>query len=319
MSSGRSRISRWGGGGGRRAVGGTPTSDVGAFWQKHMRKRKNWILLGGCMPAAPPPPRSTNGVDYISVILIIPLLPVNKCGQSYFDKMKHFVSGEAEVDLSRKFKGNLNMDSVEYNNRNDKDDRLEERPNQPDVNGRNRKSNQKSKERKPEMEHYSVRHITSSHQKERQDVSRETKEQYTPKTKPKRQDQPIYRPKRTERPSGFDQEIKEQSSDRTESHTTHKSPNSASEKAKRPTQALYTNKFQQGHSPQDHKSPSPISQVVMSLVSNGVQHMNLLFIHCFHIEKYLLSWHKLTELKFFNTFCHKFEFLAQLSARGSGA
>ena len=31
---------------GRRAVGGAPTSDVGAFRQKHMRKRKNWILLG---------------------------------------------------------------------------------------------------------------------------------------------------------------------------------------------------------------------------------------------------------------------------------
>ena len=26
---------------------GAPTSDMGAFWQKHMRKRKNWILLGG--------------------------------------------------------------------------------------------------------------------------------------------------------------------------------------------------------------------------------------------------------------------------------
>ena len=27
--------------------GGAPTSNVGAFQQKHMQKRKNWILLGG--------------------------------------------------------------------------------------------------------------------------------------------------------------------------------------------------------------------------------------------------------------------------------
>ena len=27
--------------------GGGPTSNVGAFRQKHMRKQKNWILLGG--------------------------------------------------------------------------------------------------------------------------------------------------------------------------------------------------------------------------------------------------------------------------------
>ena len=35
--------------------GGALTSNVGAFWQKHMRKQKNWILLGGGRsPAAPP-------------------------------------------------------------------------------------------------------------------------------------------------------------------------------------------------------------------------------------------------------------------------
>ena len=33
----------WGGGGGA----GAPTSDAGAFWQKRMRKRKNWVSLGG--------------------------------------------------------------------------------------------------------------------------------------------------------------------------------------------------------------------------------------------------------------------------------
>ena len=47
----------------RRAVGGGAlTSDVGAFWQKQMQKRKNWILLGGGhVPAAPPldPPMDT--------------------------------------------------------------------------------------------------------------------------------------------------------------------------------------------------------------------------------------------------------------------
>ena len=41
-------------GGGRRAAGGATTSDVGTFRQKCMRKRKNWILLGGRAPAAPP-------------------------------------------------------------------------------------------------------------------------------------------------------------------------------------------------------------------------------------------------------------------------
>ena len=40
--------------GGCQAIGGTPTSDIGAFWQKHMQKQKNWILLGGHMPEAPP-------------------------------------------------------------------------------------------------------------------------------------------------------------------------------------------------------------------------------------------------------------------------
>ena len=48
------------GGGGRRAIGGALTSDVDAFPRKHMRKRKNWILLGGRAPAAPPP-GSANG------------------------------------------------------------------------------------------------------------------------------------------------------------------------------------------------------------------------------------------------------------------
>ena len=49
--SGRSRISHWGG---HRAIGGVPTSNVGAFQQKHMRKQKNWILLGGAHWRQPP-------------------------------------------------------------------------------------------------------------------------------------------------------------------------------------------------------------------------------------------------------------------------
>ena len=38
--------------------GGAPTSDMGAFWQKRMQKRKNWILLGGRQWC---PPGSANG------------------------------------------------------------------------------------------------------------------------------------------------------------------------------------------------------------------------------------------------------------------
>ena len=52
--SGGSRISRWGGTPSHWGGGGVPTSDVGAFWQKHMRKRKNWILLGGMCQRRPP-------------------------------------------------------------------------------------------------------------------------------------------------------------------------------------------------------------------------------------------------------------------------
>ena len=44
LTSGRSRISHW----------GAPTSDAGTFQWKCMRKWKNWILLGGGVPAAPP-------------------------------------------------------------------------------------------------------------------------------------------------------------------------------------------------------------------------------------------------------------------------
>ena len=51
---GGSRISSWGVPS-RYAVWGVPTSDVGAFWQKRIRKQKNWILLVvGWGPAAPP-------------------------------------------------------------------------------------------------------------------------------------------------------------------------------------------------------------------------------------------------------------------------
>ena len=46
-----------GGGGGADLLGGggAPTSDAYTFWQKHIRKRKKLILLGGGhVPAAPP-------------------------------------------------------------------------------------------------------------------------------------------------------------------------------------------------------------------------------------------------------------------------
>ena len=60
ISSG-SRISRWGGG----VVShwGAPTSNMGTFWQKRMRKQKNWILLGGWARAGGAPPGSANADD----------------------------------------------------------------------------------------------------------------------------------------------------------------------------------------------------------------------------------------------------------------
>ena len=39
---------------------GGASSDVGAFWQKPMQKRKNWVPLMGGEPATPP--GSTNGL-----------------------------------------------------------------------------------------------------------------------------------------------------------------------------------------------------------------------------------------------------------------
>ena len=42
-TSGGSWISCWG----RRAIGGVPASNLGAFWQKCLWKWKNWIPLGG--------------------------------------------------------------------------------------------------------------------------------------------------------------------------------------------------------------------------------------------------------------------------------
>ena len=41
--------------GGRRPVGGAPTSDVYTFRQKHMRKQKKLILLGGARASSIPP------------------------------------------------------------------------------------------------------------------------------------------------------------------------------------------------------------------------------------------------------------------------
>ena len=52
-----------GGGGGAEPLGGAPTSNVGTFRQKCMRKRKNWILLGAAraLPAPLDPPMPFSG------------------------------------------------------------------------------------------------------------------------------------------------------------------------------------------------------------------------------------------------------------------
>ena len=57
--SGGSRIFRWGG---ALTCWGAPTSDTYAFWWKHMRKWKNWILLGA--RAGSTPPGSANGLAH---------------------------------------------------------------------------------------------------------------------------------------------------------------------------------------------------------------------------------------------------------------
>ena len=41
--------------------GGAPTTDAYTFWQKHMRKRKKWILLGEVRAGGAPPLGSANG------------------------------------------------------------------------------------------------------------------------------------------------------------------------------------------------------------------------------------------------------------------
>ena len=46
--------------------GGAPTSNVGTFQPKHMRKQKNWILLGGTHQWRPldPPMVLYGGIDF---------------------------------------------------------------------------------------------------------------------------------------------------------------------------------------------------------------------------------------------------------------
>ena len=61
--SGRSRISH----GGCRAIRGLPTSDTGAFRQKCVQNGKNWILLGGGVP--PAPPESANEFSFKNVMV----------------------------------------------------------------------------------------------------------------------------------------------------------------------------------------------------------------------------------------------------------
>ena len=53
------------GGGGVDPLGGVWTSDTGAFQQKCMQKRKNWVLQGGVHLARPlDPPMHVDGKNY---------------------------------------------------------------------------------------------------------------------------------------------------------------------------------------------------------------------------------------------------------------
>ena len=67
--------------GGRRPVGGAPTSDVYTFPLKHMRKGKKLILLGGGgTRAGGAPPGSANDIYiYIYIYLLIENMYVTTC------------------------------------------------------------------------------------------------------------------------------------------------------------------------------------------------------------------------------------------------
>ena len=56
-----------------------PTTDVGAFWQKHLLKRKNWIPLGGgtrwqCPPLDLPMLVNSNTIAYDITLLYFVML-----------------------------------------------------------------------------------------------------------------------------------------------------------------------------------------------------------------------------------------------------
>ena len=51
--------------------GGAPTFNVGTFQQKRMRKRKNWIMLGGGGHAPAVPPGSATGQSSGTVHLLL--------------------------------------------------------------------------------------------------------------------------------------------------------------------------------------------------------------------------------------------------------
>ena len=162
--------------------------------------------------------------------------------------------------MSKRLKDNLNVDNEEYEDR-----RFSDNVHNFKSPGRNRKYGSKPKDRRPEIEHYSARHVVGNQRDQSSMDTRDSKMRQTKdtisKTKPKRQYQPLYQPRRSERQTGSKQQTKEEDGDTTEYQAP--SPEAVSGKTKRPTQQIYTSKFQQSHSTEElsEKSLSPVTQV----------------------------------------------------------
>ena len=160
--------------------------------------------------------------------------------------------------MSKRLKDDLNVDNEEYEDRHSSDNvRNFKSP------GRNRKFGSKTKDRRPEIEHYSARCVAGNQMDPSSMHTQDSKTQHTKDkiSKSKRQYQPLYQPRRSERPTGSKQETKEEEGDKTEYPAP--SPEPVNVKTKRPTQQIYTSKFQQSHSAEElsQKSLSPVSQV----------------------------------------------------------
>ena len=142
----------------------------------------------------------------------------------------------------------MNIDDTGYEERHGGGDRHNFK-----TSGRN-KSSSKS-DRRPGVDNNSARQLDSLTSKSRQTRDKPSK------TKPKRQDQPLYQPRRSERATGSKQETKEEVLDSSERQET--SPEAVTSKNRKPTQQLYTNKFQQSHPTEDlpQKPLSPVAQV----------------------------------------------------------